>query len=120
MTQKAGPAHGAVGDGPEVKFGLIVERSGNHWVVTTRGAAHRALVVVEIEDGRIVEIVALKGPAFNATFNDQILPYELGEYWRPTVFGPDLTRLLAPPTLNFDLRGWHVRCRQARTRRTSR
>ncbi|MGY6636072.1 MAG: ATP-binding protein [Erythrobacter sp.] len=38
-------AHGAVGDGPEVKFGLIVERSGNHWVVTTRGAAHRALVL---------------------------------------------------------------------------
>ncbi|KPP90307.1 acetyl/propionyl/methylcrotonyl-CoA carboxylase subunit alpha [Erythrobacter sp. HL-111] len=26
-------------------FGLIVERKGNHWVVTTRGAAHRALVL---------------------------------------------------------------------------
>jgi len=26
-------------------FGLIVERSGNHWIVTTRGAAHRALVL---------------------------------------------------------------------------
>ena len=38
-------ASGAVGDGPQVKFGLIVERSGNHWVVTTRGAAHRVLVL---------------------------------------------------------------------------
>ncbi|MFL0671162.1 MAG: biotin carboxylase N-terminal domain-containing protein [Erythrobacter sp.] len=38
-------ASGAVGDGPEVKFGLIVERSGNHWRVTTRGAGHSALVL---------------------------------------------------------------------------
>jgi propionyl-CoA carboxylase alpha chain len=38
-------ASGAVGDGPEVKFGLIVERSGNHWRVTTRGAGHTALVL---------------------------------------------------------------------------
>jgi propionyl-CoA carboxylase alpha chain len=26
-------------------FGLVVERSGNHWVITTRGAAHKALVL---------------------------------------------------------------------------
>ncbi len=38
-------ASGAVGDGAQIKFGLIVERAGNHWVVTTRGAAHRALVL---------------------------------------------------------------------------
>jgi propionyl-CoA carboxylase alpha chain len=38
-------ASGAVGDGEAISFGLIVERSGNHWVVTTRGAAHRALVL---------------------------------------------------------------------------
>ena len=34
-------AHDAAGN----VFGLIVERSGNHWVVTTHGAAHRALVL---------------------------------------------------------------------------
>jgi propionyl-CoA carboxylase alpha chain len=38
-------AHGAVADGPEVKFGLIVEREGNRWKVTTRGAQHTALVI---------------------------------------------------------------------------
>lgn len=38
-------ASGVVGDGPEIKFGLIVERAGNHWKVTTRGAAHTALVL---------------------------------------------------------------------------
>ncbi|MBV7259756.1 acetyl-CoA carboxylase biotin carboxylase subunit [Erythrobacter crassostreae] len=27
------------------RYGLIVERDGNHWVITTRGASHRALVV---------------------------------------------------------------------------
>ena len=30
---------------PEVRFGLIVERQGNHWKLTTRGAAHTALAV---------------------------------------------------------------------------
>jgi propionyl-CoA carboxylase alpha chain len=38
-------ATGKVGDGAEVRFGLIVERIGNHWKVTTRGAAHTALVL---------------------------------------------------------------------------
>ncbi|TRD10117.1 acetyl/propionyl/methylcrotonyl-CoA carboxylase subunit alpha [Erythrobacter insulae] len=32
------------GEGGE-RYGLIVERSGNHWIITTRGASHRALVV---------------------------------------------------------------------------
>ena len=38
-------ATGRVGDGPEHKLGLIVERQGNQWKVTTRGAAHTALVI---------------------------------------------------------------------------
>lgn len=38
-------ATGKVGDGPEQRFGLIVERNGNHWKVTTCGAAHSALVL---------------------------------------------------------------------------
>jgi len=38
-------ASGAVGEGDTISFGLLVERVGNHWVVTTRGAAHRALVL---------------------------------------------------------------------------
>lgn len=38
-------ASGAIGDGETINFGLIVERKGNHWVVTTRGAAHAALVL---------------------------------------------------------------------------
>ncbi len=38
-------ASGRVGDGTEQRFGLIVERIGNRWKVTTRGAAHDALVV---------------------------------------------------------------------------
>ncbi|SHN49951.1 acetyl-CoA carboxylase biotin carboxylase subunit [Erythrobacter sanguineus] len=38
-------ATGKIGDGAEVRFGLIVERIGNHWKVTTRGAAHTALVL---------------------------------------------------------------------------
>jgi len=38
-------ATGKVGDGPEVRFGLIVERIGNQWKVTTRGAGHTALVL---------------------------------------------------------------------------
>jgi propionyl-CoA carboxylase alpha chain len=38
-------ATGKVGDGDEVRFGLIVERIGNRWKVTTRGAAHTALVL---------------------------------------------------------------------------
>jgi len=38
-------ATGKVGHGPEVRFGLIVERVGNGWKVTTRGAAHTALVL---------------------------------------------------------------------------
>ena len=38
-------ATGKVGDGAEVRFGLIVERVGNRWKVTTRGAAHTALVL---------------------------------------------------------------------------
>ncbi|WP_370515053.1 DUF2118 domain-containing protein [Erythrobacter sp. THAF29] len=33
-------------DGEEgERFGLIVERDGNHWIITTRGASHRALVL---------------------------------------------------------------------------
>ena len=32
------------GEGGE-RYGLIVERDGNHWVITTRGASHRALVL---------------------------------------------------------------------------
>ncbi|MDZ4273234.1 MAG: biotin/lipoyl-containing protein, partial [Erythrobacter sp.] len=38
-------ATGKVGDGEEVRFGLIVDRVGNRWKVTTRGAAHTALVL---------------------------------------------------------------------------
>ena len=38
-------ASGKVGDGPEHKLGLIVERQGNQWKVTTHGAAHSALVL---------------------------------------------------------------------------
>ena len=38
-------ATGKVGEGEEVHFGLIVERQGNHWKITTRGAAHTALVL---------------------------------------------------------------------------
>ena len=38
-------ATGKVGDGPEQRLGLIVERQGNQWKVTTRGAAHSALVL---------------------------------------------------------------------------
>jgi propionyl-CoA carboxylase alpha chain len=38
-------ASGAVGDGPSISFGLIVERAGNHWKVTTRGRTHTALVL---------------------------------------------------------------------------
>ncbi len=38
-------ASGKVGDGAQMRFGLIVERIGNRWKVTTRGAAHTALVL---------------------------------------------------------------------------
>ena len=38
-------ADGADGTEAEERFGLIVERRGNQWVITTRGASHRALVV---------------------------------------------------------------------------
>jgi propionyl-CoA carboxylase alpha chain len=38
-------AVGRVGDGPEHRLGLIVERIGNQWKVTTRGAGHTALVI---------------------------------------------------------------------------
>jgi propionyl-CoA carboxylase alpha chain len=34
-----------IADGDEVCFGLIVERAGNRWKVTTRGAQHNALVL---------------------------------------------------------------------------
>jgi propionyl-CoA carboxylase alpha chain len=34
-------------DGAGLKLGLIVERQGNQWKVTTRGAAHTALVIPE-------------------------------------------------------------------------
>lgn len=32
-------------EGEEERFGLIVERDANHWVITTRGRSHRALVM---------------------------------------------------------------------------
>lgn len=38
-------ATGKVGDRAELRFGVIVERVGNSWKVTTRGAAHTALVL---------------------------------------------------------------------------
>ncbi|GIX20739.1 MAG: acetyl/propionyl-CoA carboxylase subuit alpha [Erythrobacter sp.] len=38
-------AVGRVGNGPEHRLGLIVERTGNQWKVTTRGAAHTSLVL---------------------------------------------------------------------------
>ncbi len=38
-------AVGKVGEGAEHRLGLIVERTGNQWKVTTRGAAHTALVL---------------------------------------------------------------------------
>ncbi|PLK23724.1 acetyl/propionyl-CoA carboxylase subunit alpha [Porphyrobacter sp. TH134] len=38
-------ATGQIGDGPEHKLGLIVERIGNQWKVTTRGAAHTVLAL---------------------------------------------------------------------------
>jgi len=38
-------ATGTVDGGGELRLGLIVERQGNHWKVTTRGAAHSALVL---------------------------------------------------------------------------
>jgi propionyl-CoA carboxylase alpha chain len=38
-------ATGKVGDGEEHKLGLIVERIGNQWKVTTHGVAHSALVL---------------------------------------------------------------------------
>jgi propionyl-CoA carboxylase alpha chain len=34
-----------LGDGTEMRLGLIVERQGNQWKVTTRGAGHTALVL---------------------------------------------------------------------------
>ncbi|MEQ8412180.1 MAG: acetyl/propionyl/methylcrotonyl-CoA carboxylase subunit alpha [Erythrobacter sp.] len=40
-----GMAQASATDADGNGFGLIVERSGNHWIVTTRGAAHRALVL---------------------------------------------------------------------------
>jgi propionyl-CoA carboxylase alpha chain len=38
-------AVGKVGEGAEHRLGLIVERIGNQWKVTTRGAGHTALVL---------------------------------------------------------------------------
>ncbi|OBV12189.1 acetyl/propionyl/methylcrotonyl-CoA carboxylase subunit alpha [Erythrobacter dokdonensis] len=38
-------ATGRIAEGPEHKLGLIVERNGNQWKVTTHGAAHTALVM---------------------------------------------------------------------------
>ncbi|AOL94629.1 acetyl-CoA carboxylase biotin carboxylase subunit [Porphyrobacter sp. LM 6] len=38
-------ATGKIGDGPEHRLGLIVERVGNQWKVTTHGAAHTALAL---------------------------------------------------------------------------
>ncbi len=38
-------ATGKVGEGTEHRLGLIVERVGNQWKVTTRGAAHTALAL---------------------------------------------------------------------------
>jgi propionyl-CoA carboxylase alpha chain len=40
-----GMAQASATDKDGETFGLIVERAGNHWIVTTRGAAHRALVL---------------------------------------------------------------------------
>ncbi|WP_086619798.1 acetyl-CoA carboxylase biotin carboxylase subunit [Erythrobacter tepidarius] len=38
-------ATGKIGDGPQYRLGLIVERIGNQWKVTTRGAGHTALAL---------------------------------------------------------------------------
>lgn len=38
-------ATGKIGEGAEHRLGLIVERVGNQWKVTTRGAAHTALAL---------------------------------------------------------------------------
>ncbi|MBI1402730.1 MAG: ATP-grasp domain-containing protein [Porphyrobacter sp.] len=38
-------ATGRVGGGEELRLGLVVERQGNRWRVTTRGASHSALVL---------------------------------------------------------------------------
>jgi propionyl-CoA carboxylase alpha chain len=40
-----GMAEASATDEDGATFGLVVERSGNHWVITTRGAAHKALVL---------------------------------------------------------------------------
>jgi propionyl-CoA carboxylase alpha chain len=38
-------ATGRVGEGEEMRIGLIVEREGNRWRITTRGASHVALAL---------------------------------------------------------------------------
>lgn len=38
-------ATGKIGEGPEHRLGLIVERVGNQWKVTTHGASHTALAL---------------------------------------------------------------------------
>ena len=42
---RPGMAQATASDGQGLKLGLIVERIGNQWKVTTRGAAHSALVI---------------------------------------------------------------------------
>ncbi len=42
---RPGMARAEATDGKGLKLGLIVERQGNHWKVTTRGAQHTALVL---------------------------------------------------------------------------
>jgi propionyl-CoA carboxylase alpha chain len=47
-------------DGKGLKLGLIVERHGNLWKITTRGAQHRALVIpqrLERHEGLMLEKV---------------------------------------------------------------
>ena len=48
----------AATDGEGNVYGLIVERDGNHWVITTRGASTRALALplsLKTHEGRMIE-----------------------------------------------------------------
>jgi len=44
-TWRPGMVQAEATDGQGLRLGLIVERHGNHWKVTTRGAQHTALVI---------------------------------------------------------------------------
>jgi propionyl-CoA carboxylase alpha chain len=59
-TWQPGMVEAEASDGKGLKLGLIVERHGNLWKITTRGAQHRALVIpqrLERHEGLMLEKV---------------------------------------------------------------